>query len=82
MFQRAIRCGRGQPRLRQSPQIRPAVRRRGAPGYLYGELVIEGLRVMKCALLLDAKGLFRARWKFNVLYGAVIQARALRQPED
>jgi glycosyltransferase involved in cell wall biosynthesis len=75
---RAVRFGRGQFRLAQPEAAEPLVSWLGVPRYLFRGLGEQALRMLGACLRRDAQGLFLARWEFNRLWGAAVEARIMR----
>lgn len=74
VLERAIRFGRGQYRLAQVEGA-PAVRAwGGVPRYLFRQMASQLGAMAAAAISADARRLFQARWQFNMLQGAAIEA--------
>ncbi len=80
VMQRAIRYGRGQYLI--SPPETPIGTKRslGVPESVSNGLLRQFVRMTAACILFRRETLFRARWRFNFLWGQALEARAVEQP--
>ena len=72
VLQRAIRWGRGRQRMSRDDKLWL-----GIPRHLFRDIPKEGLLMAAAWLSCRQDALFRARWRFNILRGKLLEARAL-----
>lgn len=78
ILRRAIRFGRGHYRMTHTDQRSGTPTWFGIPRHLFKQMLVQGALVSKGLLFFHDETIFRARWKFNVLRGQVIEAHNLR----
>jgi len=77
VLKRAVRFGRGQYRLGRKSEPLGSGAWWGVPRYIFRQMGIQGVRMIKALIRHNEEQLFHARWEFNFLYGQVIEARIL-----
>jgi len=75
---RAVRFGRGQFRLAQAEAAPAAASWLGVPRYLVRGMCEQAARMVWAYAGLDDEQFFLARWEFNCLWGAAVEARGMQ----
>jgi len=76
VLERAVRCGRGRHRL--YPNVRSY---QGIPLHLFRDVLKEGFLVVAAWVTCRQEGVFRARWRFNILRGKAVEAFSLAREQ-
>jgi glycosyltransferase involved in cell wall biosynthesis len=76
IMQRAVRWGRGCHRI--APNVKSW---RGMPLHLLRDFPKEAISIASAWITLRAEALFRARWRFNILCGKLIEARIMAREQ-
>jgi glycosyltransferase involved in cell wall biosynthesis len=76
---RAIRFGRGHYRMTRGEQRPDSSTWLGIPRHLFRQMLVQAAAVLKGLLSFHDETIFRAQWKFNVVWGQVIEAYGLRR---
>jgi L-malate glycosyltransferase len=78
---RAVRFGRGEFRLAQAQAAARVTSWWGVPRYLLRRMVEQSVRMLGAYVSFDRRGMFLARWEFNRLWGAAVEARVMRSEQ-
>lgn len=79
IFDRAVRLGRGHYRMTRSDLPQSVVTWAGVPRFLFRHMLSQAVELAAALLSFDEEKLFRARWKFNVIRGQMVEAYNLHK---